>query len=72
MEFVLEEAAQPTPVRAENVKGLLSATVHLTDDGSRTLCGRSGRLVEADGEGATCKRCTTAVTSTSRIKRLFR
>lgn len=71
MEFVLEKAAQPTPVRAENVRGLLSSTVHLSDDMNRTLCGRSDRLVEADGEGATCKRCKTAETGASRIKRLF-
>ena len=75
MEFVLEEAREPTVVLSENGKGLLSPTQHLTDDGVATLCGRRTRLVPVvttDPDAKECKRCQSAKEGQTRIKRLFR
>jgi hypothetical protein len=77
--FVLTEPPTPDPVRVRNVKGLLSATVHLSEHEGKTLCGIVGELTPALHElqwwraaEPTCRKCCTAVDSKARIKREIR
>lgn len=70
-EFVLEDVTPPTSVYAENVRGLLGSTVHLTDGDGRTLCGLQRKLVVAT-VGSSCAKCLQAVDGKARVKRKFR
>lgn len=71
--FELEVAAEPLAVHVTNARSLLSGTVHLTDDRSKTLCGKPGPLTLASrGLPATCKLCLDAKDSVARVKRMFK
>lgn len=73
MKFVLEQAADPIPVRRWTEAGLLSDTVHLTDDREQTLCGKKGTLaLAALGVLASCRTCLGSVNSAARVRRMFR
>lgn len=77
-EFVLTEAADPTPVRILAPIGI-GTTVHLTDHGDKTLCGRGGPLVAAhhplrwwQDADPTCQACIKAGAGKARVRREFR
>lgn len=78
-EFVLTEAADPTPVQVRTPSGT-GTTVHLTDHFDKTLCGRAGlSLVRAhhplrwwEQADPTCQACIKAGDGKARVRREFR
>lgn len=71
--FELEVPQDPLAVHVTNARGLLSGTVHLTDDRAKTLCGREGPLTLASrGLPASCRQCLDAKVSVARVARMFK
>lgn len=76
--FELAEVKDPTPVQIRTPSGA-GTTVHLTDHGDKTLCGREGQFQRAHHHARwwqdadpTCLQCIRARDGKARVRREFR